>query len=206
MLVKATGVEMNSKQISLIVRWHQKVIDTGVKLLALSCFDNTRYVSHRNAIEDDICSFDSLRTEITIDVIDLLHEYCFFLRKLIERTDLVKIAKEIHPHSDKSNVAINVGSLGEETVELSGNSFWWILGRVIHSRSVMVLGGENSELIVYADGKTREYQDGFQFVEVSSEKDCSETSHVFHIPSLVSAYTNSKLNYEMAKTIREQTM
>jgi hypothetical protein len=63
--------------------------------------DNNRFVRGVNAIEDDTCSFASLRLEITIEVIDLLHDFSFFLRKVIEQTELVDAAKQIYPHREQ---------------------------------------------------------------------------------------------------------
>lgn len=180
--------------------------DAATKLIALSCFDNNRFVKGRDAFEDDRLSFESLSLELTVEVIDVFHEYCYFLRKLIERTDQVEAAKELKPHGDESAVTINKGGIDEKEVVLCQKSLWWLLGRVIHSRSVMVLGGEQSILIVYADGKTRDYADGRCFVEVSSDFDDKGVSHVMHIPSIVRAYTISNVGYAIKDAARENSL
>ena len=184
---------MSTKQVALVTRWNYKVADSATRLLALSCFDNNRFVSGNNAIEDDCLSFGSLNLEFTAEVIDTFHEYCFFLRKLIERTGQVKKAQDHIPHTGTKKVMINKGGIDEFEAVLCDKSLWWILGRVIHSKEVRVLGGDTSNLIVYPDGKTREYDDGMCYLEVSSDYDNDGESHFLHIPSLVRAYTFSEI-------------
>ena len=184
---------MSTKQVALITRWNHKVADSATKLLALSCFDNNRFISGNNAIEDDCLSFEKLNLEFTAEIIDTLHEYCFFLRKLIERTDQRKKANDLFPHNGIVKVMINKGGFEEFEASLSDKSLWWILGRVIHSKEVNVLGGATSNSIVYPDGKTREYDDGMCYVEVSSDLDNKGESHILHIPSLVRSYTFSEI-------------
>ena len=194
---------LNTKQIALITRWNSKVADAATKLIALSCFDNSRFVHGNNAIEDDSLSFESLSLELTVEVIDVFHEYCYFLRKLIERTDQVKEAQKLMPHGGKITAIINKGGIDEKEFNLCQKSLWWLLGRVIHSNSVMVLGGEKSNLIVYPDGKIREYEDGRCYVEVSSDYDDDGVSHIIHIPSIVRAYTFSNVGYAIKAAARE---
>jgi hypothetical protein len=196
-----------TKQVALIARWHAKAIDTGTRLLALSCFDRNRFVAGRNAIEDDLFSFQSLDLEFTVEVIDGLHEYCFTLRKLIERAGKVALAKKLFPHSDRPVARIGQGGLEEREVQLCPENLWWILGRVIHSKSVMVLGGDYCYLRVYEDGKTREFKDGRVYVEVASDFDEKEgLKHILHVPSLVRAYAFSHLSYEIGQIVRENTL
>ncbi|WP_027149912.1 hypothetical protein [Methylobacter tundripaludum] len=197
---------VSTKQVALVARWNNKVADAATKLIAFSCFDNNRFVNGQNAIEDDCLSFETLNLELTVEVIDVFHEYCYFLRKLIERTDQVDAAKALMPHGETNNVAINKGGMDEKEVELCNKSLWWVISRVIHSRSVMVLGGEKSNLIVYADGKTREYEDGRCYVEVSSDFDAPDVSHVIHIPSIVRAYTFSNVGYAIKDAAREHSL
>ena len=160
---------MTTKQVALITRWNYKVADAGTKLLALSCFDNNRFVNGQDAIADDCLSFESLNLEFTAEVIDTFHEFCYFLRKLIERTNQVEEAKKYMPHGGQTKATVNKGGIDEIEVSLCQKSLWWILGRVIHSKEVMILGGDKTNLIVYSDGKTREYDDGMCYIEVSSD-------------------------------------
>jgi hypothetical protein len=197
---------MSTKQVALIARWNYKVADAATRLIALSCFDNNRFVNSNNAIEDDCLSFQSLSLEITVEVIDIFHEYCYFLRKLIERTGQIKAAQEFMPHGDRAIATINKGGIDEKEIKLCQKSLLWLLGRVIHSKSVMVLGGDQSNLIVYPDGKTREYEDGRCYVEVSSDYDVDGVSHVMHIPSIVRAYTCSKVGYSIKDAARENSL
>ncbi len=193
-------------QIALIVRWNSKVIDLGVRLLALSCFDGNRFVKGRNAIEDDINSFHSLDPEFTAEVIDLLHEYCFTLRKLIERTENVESAKKLNLHDEDASVTVDQGGVEERDVVLCKENLWWVLGRVIHSKSVTIIGGDRANLVVYRDTKTREYSDGRCYVEVSSDLDSMNESHVVHVPSLVRVVNFSPLAQSIQKFVRENTV
>jgi hypothetical protein len=94
----------------------------------------------------------------------------------------------------------------EQKVTLCNKSLWWILGRMIHSKSVVVLGGDNSPIRVYEDGKSREFEDGRCYVEVTSDYDEDSVSHIIHIPSLVQAYTFSALRNEISDIVRENTI
>lgn len=194
-----------SRHVALIARWNEKANDLGTRLLALSCFDNTRFVSGRNAIEDDLISFESLRLEITTEVIDLLHEYCFILRKLIERADCVSQAKELYPHQGKKSISINKDGPDELKIVLCQKNLWWILGRVIHSKSVVVLGGDTEQHQVYSDGKIRSYSDGYCYVSVESDFD-SGVQHILHIPSLVHIFLFSALASYIKEVVRENTI
>ena len=205
-LTEGFGKLKVAKQVALIARWHAKAVDLGTQLLALSCFDHNRFVERCNAIEDDVMSFQSLDLEFTAEVIDVLHEYCFILRKLIERTDKVEQAKQLLPHAGQETATIDKGGIDDKEMRLCTESLWWILGRIIHSRAVMVLGGDASNLIVYADGKTREYSDGRCYVEVSSDFDDAGQSHVIHVPSLVRAYMFSAMSREIQEIVRANTL
>lgn len=193
------------RQVALIARWNEKATDLGTRLLALSCFDNNRFVNGRNAIEDDVLSFESLSLEFTTEIIDFLHEYCFILRKLIERADCVSQAKKLYPHPGKGNISINKGGPNEREVALCQKDLWWILGRVIHSQSVMVLGGDTALLRVYSDGKTRSYSDGYSYVSVESDFD-EGVRHILHIPSLVHIFLFSALASQIKEVVRENTI
>ena len=196
-----------TKQVALIARWHAKAIDAGTRLLALSCFDSNRFVVGRNAIEDDMLSFQSLDLEFTVEVIDGLHEYCFLLRKLVERAGKVDLAKKLFPHGEHPIARVGQGGIEEREVRLCAESLWWILGRVIHSASMTVLGGDHCHLKVYGDGKTREFEDGRVYVEVASDFDQKAgENHILHVPSLVRAYTFSALSYEISQIVRENTL
>jgi hypothetical protein len=196
-----------TKQSALIARWHTRVVETGTRLLAVSCFDNNRFVRGANAIEDDICSFEGLRFELMVEVIDLLHDFSFFLRKVIERAELVEQARQIYPHLDRKTVILNQAGPEERAIELSQESLWWILGRVIHSRSVLVLGGEKTNLVVYSDGKTREYEDSRCYVEFESDWDADEgKTHVLHVPSLVKCYVSTALRHAVDEIVRANTI
>lgn len=193
------------RQVALIARWNEKAADLGTRLLALSCFDNNRFVNGRNAIEDDLSSFESLRLDITTEVIDLLHEYCFILRKLIERADCVSQARKLYPHPGNGNIIINKDGPDEREVLLCQRDLWWILGRVIHSQSVMVLGGDTDLLRVYSDGKNRSYSDGYCYVSVESDFD-EGVRHILHIPSLVHIFLFSALASQIKEVVRDNTI
>jgi len=191
------------KQTALIARWHRRVVASGTRLLALACFDNTKFLLKRNAVEDDVISFDQWNLEFTVDIIDNLHDFSFFLRKVIERADAVNLSKRIFPHKEMEKVTIHQGGLDEEKVLLCQKNLWWLLGRVIHSKSVVILGGTQSELIIYGDGKTREYENSQVYVEVESDFDSNKgIKHIIHIPSLVHCYVSSALVHKIEDAVR----
>jgi hypothetical protein len=195
-----------SRQIALIVRWHEDAVRLSTRLLAAACFDHSRFAHGVNALEDDFMSFQSLATELTVEVIDVLHEFCFVLRKLIERADLVGLARDMYPHSHSTSVVIRT-VLGERQVQLCDKSLWWLLGRVIHSNSLTVVGGDGATSHVYADSKVREFGNGRLFVEVASDFDSSAGHcHLIHIPSLVRLYADSMLRHKIDAIVAANTL
>lgn len=197
---------MNTKQVALITRWNFKVADAATKLIALSCFDNNRFVKGENAIDDDSFSFELLNLELTVEIIDLFHEYCYFLRKLIERTNQVNEARKLIPHEESINTIINKGGTNEKEINLCQKDLWWILNRVIHSKSVIVLGGDESNLVIYKDRKTREYVDGRCYVQIASDYDDEGEYHVIHIPSMVKAYTFSVVGFAIKDAAKKYSL
>ena len=87
---------------------------------------------------------------------------------------------------------------------LCQKDLWWILGRVIHSQSVVVLGGDTNLLRIYSDGKTRSYSDGYCYASVESDFD-DGVQHILHIPSLVHVFSSSALASEIKEVVRENT-
>jgi hypothetical protein len=195
-----------ARQMALISRWHDDAIRLSTRLLAAACFDHRRFVHGKNAIEDDFMSFQSLNTELTVEVIDVLHEFCFVFRKLVERAGLVKLAREMYPHEQGATVTIQAAE-GVRRGALCDKDLWWILGRVIHSKSVMVAGGDEATMHVYADGKSRNFGNGRHYVEVSSDYDSqSGQGHLIHIPPLVRVYTDSVLRKRLDGVVRSNTI
>jgi hypothetical protein len=126
---------------------------------------------------------------------------------VIERADVVDKAKEMFPHWDRQTVLINRGCPEEREESLCQQSLWWMLGRVIYSESVMVLGGDSCPIIAYPDGKTRAYEDSRSYVEVISDHDAERGDrHVFHVPSLVRCYAFSSLRNTVDDLIRQSTL
>lgn len=196
-----------NKQIALISRWHRRVIESGTRLLSTSCFDNTRFIQGHNALADDVRSFEPWRTEFTIEIIDSLHDFCFFLRKVIERANVQDQAKLTYPHEFMEVAKVNQGSPDEKEVILCKKDLWWILGRVIHSTSVVVVGGFRSDVIYYKDGKTREYANSRVYVEIESDMDRNTgKKHVIYIPALVHCYVSSQLAHQVQDVVRKNTL
>ena len=186
-----------ARQMALISRWHDDAIRLSTRLLAAACFDHRRFVRGGFAIEDDFMSFQSLNTELTVEVIDVLHEFCFVLRKLLERAGLRKLACDMYPHKQGAMVTIQASGSVQQRA-LCDKDLWWILGRVIHSKSVMVAGGDETAMHVYPDGKSRSFDNGRHYVEVSSDYDSQlGQGHLIHIPSLIRLYTDSVLRVRL---------
>jgi hypothetical protein len=195
-----------ARQMALISRWHDDAIRLSTRLLVAACFDHRRFVRGVNAIEDDLMSFQSLDTEITVEVIDVLHEFCLVFRKLLERAGLRKLASEMYPHEKGAMVTTQAGGSIQQR-QLCDKDLWWILGRVIHSKSVMVAGGDETTIHVYADGKSRSFDNGRHYVEVSSDYDSqSGQGHLIHVPSMVRLYTKSNLRMRLDEIVLSNTI
>lgn len=191
-----------TKEILLIARWHGRVIEAGTRLLSTATFDNSRFATGRNALEDDIFSFADLEGEALVQVIDVLHDFCFFLRKVIERAGVVDLAKSLVPHLETRATLVHDGRTTERAIELNDKSLWWWLGRVIHSESVYLLDGGQTSTLSYADGKTRDFTVSREYVLVASDFDREHgAEHVLHIPSLVRCFVSSGLRSRIDRII-----
>jgi len=68
---------------------------------------------------------------------DLVHEFCYHARKSIERHSLTGVAKTIIVHREPT--VAEVASSPDAVVELTSESFWWVVNRIMHSLDFSVI-------------------------------------------------------------------
>lgn len=90
-----------------------------------------------------------LRSRQLASAQELIHTFAYHARKTLElsadyEVDIVEHAKSISVRGYAEEL-LEMDDLGG-TVPLAGQSFWWVLGRIIHSRELQVLDHERIEV------------------------------------------------------------
>ena len=76
-------------------------------------------------------------------LIDLVHEFCFNARRAIERAEkyrpgIIANLQALRVHYGKQELVLSELD-HPRTVPLTQESFWWVLGRIIHSKETQVM-------------------------------------------------------------------
>lgn len=122
------SLELQDGRWSMLWRYHDRSMEIATQLLAFS----------RMAVRDRGV-FWHLKIRWNIQIENLMHDFCYAVRKGIELTakvhpEISDLAKTCFPHEEGGFVKI----LGEGRIQLCDRSFWWIVNRIIHSRDTFV--------------------------------------------------------------------
>ncbi len=76
-------------------------------------------------------------------LIDLVHEFCFNARRAIERAEkcrpgIIASLQMLKVHDDKQVLALSELD-HPKSIPLTQESFWWVLGRIIHSKETQIM-------------------------------------------------------------------
>jgi hypothetical protein len=133
------GLDRKELRRLAIWRHHEASLEKASLLVALS----------RCRMTDREPLFE-LRARQGVQLIELLHEFCYHARKTIEiaetyKSGAINNAKTITmlgydewPQADLD--------IGEDAVPLTDQSLWWLLGRVIHSQEITVHEQQEAEV------------------------------------------------------------
>ncbi len=128
-------------------------------------------------------------------LIDLVHEFCFNARRAIERAEKYRpgiIARlqayKAHGSTDELVLSNIDRTFHPEPIYLTNESFWWILGRIIHSKETEVI--YRTVKVVFTNEATGQHYTikqpaAFGF---SSDRDGEKINHYVEFEALVIPY------------------
>jgi len=171
---------MDEKRWSALWRYHERVLDACAVILAIS----------RSQISDREFIYHMLRDRQIVQLTDLIHDFSYNARKVIELTEAVipqimEISKTVKIHRDITSLEID-DVIGEQVV-LTNEPLLWTLNRIIHARELLI--EEASETIV-VNQRTGRLRSNYRPIAISfrSDRDPIDKKHFVHIESLVTAY------------------
>lgn len=164
------------------------------------------YTFSRSTIEDtpNACAIYDRQLPM---LIDLVHEFCFNARRAIERAakyrpDLIERLQELKANNGKSVLVLSPSDIPNE-IALTQESFWWVLGRIIHSKETQVI--YRTVDVVITDSRTGRLYTVRQPVAFgfSSDRDSDRIDHFIELESFVAAYV-CNISHQIEEAIRER--
>lgn len=159
-------------------RFHQAALEQAVLIYTFS-----RSTSGEPGVGD-------APTQQLVMLIDIVHRFCFNARKAIERADVDRPGTVAEARRAQVNyeTQLPLDSCHGESVNLTQEGLWWILGRIIHSRDTQVLHREIDLIITNHETGAHfviEQPVGFKF---ASDNDADGVYHCLHLESLAKCY------------------
>ena len=186
---------MDEKRWSPLWRYHERVLDACAVILAIS----------RSQISDREFIYHILRDRQIVQLTDLIHDFSYNARKVIELTEatipqIVEISKTVKVHSDITTLEID--DIDREQVTLTNEPLLWTLNRIIHARELLIEEATETIIVHELTGRLRSNCRPIA-ISFRSDRDSAETKHYVHIESLVKAYIGHIAPYiaEVAKSL-----
>lgn len=128
-------------------------------------------------------------------LIDIVHEFCFNARRAIERDEkyrpgVIAGAQALHVHHGRTELSLSEID-NPARLPLTQESFWWVMGRIIHSRETQVM--YRTVDIVVTNQTTGRHHSIRQPVAFgfSSDKDPNSMDHYVELEALALGYVGS---------------
>jgi hypothetical protein len=162
------------------------------------------YTFARSTVEDTPEGYAIYSRQLPM-LIGLMHEFCFNARRAIERAErykpgIISNLRQMKVHYGKTELEL---SKFEEpsVIPLTRESYWWVLGRIIHSKETHVV--YRTVDIVVTDKRTGRHHSVMQPVAFgfSSDKDSDRIDHYIELESFVMPYT-SGISHQIADAIK----
>lgn len=125
-------------------------------------------------------------------LIDLVHEFCFNARRAIERAEkytpgIIANLQALKVHYGKTELALSELDY-PKSIALTQESFWWVLGRIIHSKETQVV--YRTVDVVVTDQRTGRHHTVRQPVAFgfASDRDSDRINHFIELEAFVSPY------------------
>lgn len=125
-------------------------------------------------------------------LIDLVHEFCFNARRAIERAEKYRPGIIASLQKMKANYGKQELALSEldhlKPIPLTQESYWWVLGRIIHSKETQVM--YRTREVVITNKQTGRHHCIRQPVAFgfSSDRDSDRVNHYIELESFVTPY------------------
>lgn len=125
-------------------------------------------------------------------LIDLVHEFCFNARRSIERAEkyrpgIIASLQTLKVHYGRQELALSEFD-HPKSIPLTQESYWWVLGRIIHSKETQVM--YRTVEVVVTNKQTGRHHSVRQPVAFgfSSDRDSDRINHYIELESFVTLY------------------
>ena len=125
-------------------------------------------------------------------LIDLVHEFCFNARRAIERAEkyrpgIIASLQTTKVHHGKQELALSELD-HPKSIPLTQESYWWVLGRIIHSKETQVM--YRTVEVVITNKQTGRHHCIRQPVAFgfSSDRDSDRINHYIELEPFVTPY------------------
>jgi hypothetical protein len=149
------------------------------------------YTFARSTHEDTPAAYAIHSRQLAM-LIDLVHEFCFNARRAIERAEkyrpgIIANVQELQVHYGRKELTLS--DLDHPTqIPLTQESFWWVLGRIIHSKETQVV--YRTVDVVVTNKETGRHHCVRQPVAFgfSSDRDSDRVDHYVELEAFVVPY------------------
>lgn len=137
-------------------------------------------------------------------LIDLVHEFCFNARRAIERAEkyrpgIIASLQTLKVHYGKQELALSELD-HPKSIPLTQESYWWVLGRIIHSKETQVM--YRTVEVVVTDKQAGRHHCIRQPIAFgfSSDKDSDRINHYIELESFVTPYVGG-ISHQISEAI-----
>ena len=137
-------------------------------------------------------------------LIDLVHEFCFNARRAIERAEkyrpgLIASLQATTVHYGKQELALSELD-HPKSIPLTQESYWWVLGRIIHSKETQVM--YRTVEVVITNKQTGRHHCIRQPIAFgfSSDRDSDRINHYIELESFVTPYVG-RISHQISEAI-----
>ena len=137
-------------------------------------------------------------------LIDLVHEFCFNARRAVERAEkyrpgIIANLMAMKVHLGKQELALSELD-HPKTILLTQESYWWVLGRIIHSKETQII--YRTVDVVTSNERTGRNHCIRQPVAFgfSSDRDSDQINHYIELESFVTPYAGG-ISHQVSEAI-----
>ncbi|MBC8741336.1 hypothetical protein F6X40_32655 [Paraburkholderia sp. UCT31] len=162
------------------------------------------YTFARSTIEDTPEGYAIYSRQLPM-LIDTVHEFCFNARRAIERAEkcrpgIIANLQALKVHSGRGELSLSELD-HPKSITLTQESFWWVLGRIIHSKETQVI--YRTVNVVITNESTGRHHSVSQPVAFgfSSNRDSDRINHFIELESFVTPYAGG-ISYQIEQAIQ----
>lgn len=137
-------------------------------------------------------------------LIDFVHEFCFNARRAIERAEkyrpgIIESLQTLKVHYGKQELALSELD-HPKSIALTQESYWWVLGRIIHSKETQVM--YRTVEVVVTNKQTGRHHCIRQPVAFgfSSDRDSDRINYYIELESFVTPYVG-RISQQISEAI-----